>query len=62
MENGKEKVDDVEILRKEVEEILRHKWIESEKAGYDLGDKAVWDWVTKYAHEFREYWKKQNST
>jgi len=58
MENGKEKVDDVEILRKEVEEILRHKWIESEKAGYDLGDKAVWDWVTKYAHEFREYWKK----
>jgi len=62
MENGKEKVAEVEILRKEVEEILRHKWIESEKAGYDLGDKAVWDWVTKYAHEFREYWKKRNST
>jgi hypothetical protein len=49
-----------EILRKELEEILKHKWIESEKAGYDLGDKAVWDWVQKYAHEFREYWQKKN--
>ena len=49
-----------DILRKELEEILKHKWIESEKAGYDLGDQAVWDWVEKYAHEFREYWQKKN--
>ena len=46
----------------EREEILKHKWIESEKAGYDLGDHAVWDWVQKYAHEFREYWQKKNSS
>jgi uncharacterized protein YjaZ len=56
------KMTQSEILRKELEEILKHKWIESEKAGYDLGDKAVWDWVEKYAHEFREYWQKKNAS
>ena len=31
----------------EREEILRHKWIESEKAGHDIGfEKALLDWVT----------------
>ena len=55
------KMTQSDILRKELEEILKHKWIESEKAGYDLGDQAVWDWVQKYAHEFREYWQKKNS-
>jgi hypothetical protein len=59
-EEGK-KMTQSDILRKELEEILKHKWIESEKAGYDLGDQAVWDWVQKYAHEFREYWQKKNS-
>ena len=29
----------------EREEILRHKWIESEKAGYDIGfERALLDW------------------
>ena len=29
----------------EREEILRHKWIESEKAGYDIGfERALFDW------------------
>jgi hypothetical protein len=32
----------------------RHKWIESEKAGRDLGDEAVFDWVQRYAVSFRE--------
>ena len=53
----KEPINQVEILRLELEEILKHKWIESEKAGYDLGDQAVWDWVKNYAGEFREYWE-----
>jgi hypothetical protein len=36
-------------------EILKHKWIESEKAGYDIGfEKALIQWVSKY----RENWKK----
>lgn len=60
MEAKDKKMTQTEILRKELEEILKHKWIESEKAGYDLGDQAVWDWVEKYAHEFREYWQKKN--
>jgi len=62
MGDESDKMSDAEILRKELEEILKHKWIESEKAGYDLGDHAVWDWVQKYAHEFREYWQKKNSS
>ena len=32
--------------RKVVEEINRHLWIESEKAGYDIGfEKAAEDWL-----------------
>lgn len=31
------------------EEIMKHKWYESEKAGYDIGfTKAMIDWVVKY--------------
>jgi hypothetical protein len=30
-------------------EILCHKWIESEKAGYDIGfERALFDWTLKY--------------
>ena len=30
-------------------EILRHKWIESEKAGFDIGfERAMIDWIVKY--------------
>jgi len=61
MKDEDKKMNQADILREELVEILKHKWIESEKAGYDLGDKAVWDWVQKYAHEFREYWQKKTS-
>ena len=38
----------------EREEILRHKWLESEKAGKDIGfDKALMSWVRKH----RTQWK-----
>lgn len=31
------------------EDILRHKWYESEKAGYDIGwEKASVDWMVRY--------------
>ena len=33
------------IVGAEREEILRHKWIESEKAGHDLGESAIRDWA-----------------
>jgi len=39
----------------EREEILRHKWIESEKAGHDIGfERALTDWIIKH----RATWRK----
>ena len=39
----------------EREEILRHKWIESEKAGHDIGfEKALLDWVMRHRGNWRE--------
>ena len=38
----------------EKDEILRHKWIESEKAGYDIGfDRALTDWIVKHRSKWR---------
>lgn len=39
----------------EREEILRHKWLESEKAGQDIGfEKALLDWIVKYRSSWRD--------
>jgi hypothetical protein len=36
-------------------EILKHKWIESEKAGKDIGfEKALLDWIVKHRSNWRE--------
>jgi len=38
----------------EREEILKHKWIESEKAGHDIGfEKALLDWVFNHREKWR---------
>lgn len=38
-----------------VDEINRHKWIESEKAGYDIGfEKAAEDWIEQYSQEWMD--------
>jgi hypothetical protein len=38
----------------EREEILRHKWIESEKAGKDIGfERALLDWIRKHRDGWR---------
>ena len=38
----------------ERDEILRHKWIESEKQGRDIGfEKALLDWIIKYRSAWR---------
>jgi len=43
----------------EREEILRHKWIESEKAGRDIGfERALTDWIVKH----RSTWRKNRQT
>jgi hypothetical protein len=39
----------------EREEILKHKWIESEKAGRDIGfEWALTDWIIKHRPKWRE--------
>jgi len=38
----------------EREEILKHKWIESERLGYDIGfERALLDWIRKYRDSWR---------
>jgi len=35
------------------EEVLQHKWYESERVGQDVGwDYAYTDWLLKHGHEF----------
>ncbi len=41
-------------LEIQTREIDRHKWIESEKAGKDLGMDAAIDWIQKYADLFSD--------
>ena len=60
-EADKEKSQFVEnsVLYKEFlaerEEILKHKWIESEKAGKDIGfERAILDWIVKHRSHWRE--------
>ncbi|MCX6904231.1 MAG: hypothetical protein NTW03_12295 [Verrucomicrobia bacterium] len=39
----------------EREEILKHKWIESEKVGYDIGfERALTDWIVKHRSKWRK--------
>lgn len=45
----------------EREEILKHKWIESEKAGEDIGfERALIDWVVKHRSKWRKGRQEQN--
>ncbi len=40
-------------FRAQHEEILKHKWYESERAGYDVGfDHALTDWTIKHRSEW----------
>lgn len=39
-----------------VEEVKRHLWIESEKAGYDIGfDRAADSWIDQFSRAWLEY-------
>ena len=39
----------------EREEILRHKWLESEKAGLDVGfEQALTEWMLKHRSDWRK--------
>ena len=44
-------------------EILKHKWIESEKAGRDIGfEKALLDWIVKHRSNWRDRRRKEART
>ena len=48
-----------QYYKKELNEILKHKWIESEKAGRDIGfEVALIDWIRHHREPWRESIKK----
>lgn len=44
-----------QVNLEQAKQIERYKWIESEKAGRDLADEAVHEWIRKYAISFRKW-------
>lgn len=41
-------------------EILKHKWIESEKVGYDIGfERALTDWTVHHRSGWRKWYRTQ---
>jgi len=63
MNNDRHASDEIAIARKsslykeflaERDEIMKHKWIESEKAGYDIGfERALLDWIRNHRDEWK---------
>ncbi len=52
------KITREKLLKNEdvIAEISRHKWIESEKAGYDIGmDQAADDWIKRFSRDWLKY-------
>ena len=47
------------MLALQREEILRYKWIESEKANQDLGKGVAMDWIRKYAAQWRSWYERE---
>lgn len=44
----------------EREEILRHKWLESERLGYDVGfERALLDWIRRHRDSWRAARRRQ---
>jgi hypothetical protein len=56
--NGSDLVKNSSLYREfqaEREEILRHKWIESEKEGHDIGfERALTDWIMRHRSKWRK--------
>jgi len=47
------------MLAMERQEILRHKWIESEKRNRDVGAEAAFDWIRRYAAGWRAWFEEE---
>lgn len=55
--DGSEPIDRRTLFEEATREAHRHKWIESEKAGQDLGDEVIREWHSTYWRSFcRERW------
>ena len=58
LSNGNELLKNSSLYREfqaQREEILKHKWIESEKAGRDIGfEHALTDWIMKHRSKWRK--------
>lgn len=56
--NGNDLVKNSSLYREfqaEREEILKHKWIESQKVGHDIGfERALTDWIVKHRSKWRK--------
>lgn len=50
-----------DFIREQINEMEKYKWIESEKAGKDLGEFAINEWICKYAKRFREDWNRKHN-
>jgi len=50
-----------EFMEGQIQEMLKHKWYESEKSGFDVGSAAFKDYIEKYAAEYREKWEKEHN-
>ena len=47
----------------EREEIMRHKWLESEKAGVDIGfEEALTNWMVNHRSQWRKRRKAERAT
>ena len=47
----------------EREEILKHKWLESERLGYDIGfERALLDWIRKHRESWRAARRQHQAT
>ncbi len=55
---GRKKLTDEELILLQVQEINKYRWLESEKAGCDIGSrKAAQEWIEKHAEDFRRHWQ-----
>jgi len=48
-------------LQAQKEEMEKYRWLESEKAGHDVGKTVYIDWIRKYAKSWREWWNQDQT-
>ena len=54
--DAKNKDEMKSYMDSQIDEINKHKWIESEKACHDLGETAVIEWIVHHAADLRREW------